>query len=321
MQLIPVDNIIDILSWLDDDERQLYRVVSKQFSQAVRAIRVNFTNLAARLNMCEAYTLGVALNHTTRDVARIAGKYGSTNILKLHIDAGNHVMMAWYAAAKNNRFDVVKWLHDNGRSWDHHICGEFAAIAGRKDVLEWIREVRGEFHCGVTEVAATFGHIHILEWLNAKQSTYIYEAAALGGRVNVLEWLECKKPIVDTSVCRAAASGGHVTTLEWLRTNGFAWDAEAMNTAARNGHLDAVKYLHLHSCPYSEEVNYNAAISQNLEVYRWVAENIVPTDRRSVMYARRYLASDILDWIAAEGKEYVEPDPEDYTYGHYSGHY
>ena len=123
-------------------------------------------------------------------------------------------------AAKNNRIDVLEWLHE-------HTPGGATAEDCRtnNNAALWL--------------AADQGHVAVLEWLNeripggataedcrAENNAALWSAAGQG-HVAVLEWLNEHIPGGATAEdCRAgnnyalqcAAYYGHVAVLEWLAT-------------------------------------------------------------------------------------------------------
>lgn len=135
----------------------------------------------------------------------------------LECHRSDRVEIIIWDAAKNNRVDVLEWLHK-------HIPG--GVTAG---------DCRSSNNCAL-RWAAYNGHVAVLEWLHKhgvtakdcrSDNNFALRQAAYYGYVGVLEWLDKRIPggvtaedcrAGDNSALRWAANNGHVTVLEWLAT-------------------------------------------------------------------------------------------------------
>jgi hypothetical protein len=154
---------------------------------------------------------------------------------------------------------LVEWAISMGcdfRANDWRVC-ILAAKRGDISIIEWsqCQVPKYPLYSETCEVAATYGHLEMLQWLrNLDPSLFncdaqICSAAARRGHIFILEWLRAQKPsqlcLWDEGTCAAAALGGHLDTLKWLRSRDppCPWDWRTRACAVKSGHYDVVKWV------------------------------------------------------------------------------
>eukprot|EP01133_Synstelium_polycarpum_P012926 gene12926-15183_t len=105
--------------------------------------------------------------------------------------------------------------------------------------------------------AATYGHLHIVEQLLAKNS-YQWDGTALfyasyGGHLDIVKLLDRHEktrvgPVHSShNPMDAAASRGYLKIVEYLHFNrNDGCTVQAMNEASKLGHIDVLKFLNAH---------------------------------------------------------------------------
>ncbi|KAL3657255.1 hypothetical protein V7S43_017915 [Phytophthora oleae] len=93
---------------------------------------------------------------------------------------------------------------------------EEAARNGELELVRWLCEVRGEWSPYAAVLAASGGHLQVLEWL----------------RTNLFSSSSSAISMDDT------AAGGHLDVLRWLQSHSGYATPGAMNKAAVSGHLE-----------------------------------------------------------------------------------
>jgi len=116
-----------------------------------------------------------------------------------------------------------------------------------KDHLKSIKKITRKY----TYVAAAFGHIEILEYLNERNVSFDVKTSANAARFNNLDCLiylhENGYPW-DEECCELASEYGHLEVLKYLHENGCPWNEKCCEIASQNGHLEVLNYLHENDC-------------------------------------------------------------------------
>jgi hypothetical protein len=112
----------------------------------------------------------------------IAAKKGYLSVLKWMIDDG----CSWnndicYSAAAEGYLEILKWAKKNECPWDGNICYH-AARGGHFEILKWIRENGCPWNERTCYVAGERGHLEILKWAK--------EMVVLGVRICVQRLLQ-----------------------------------------------------------------------------------------------------------------------------------
>jgi hypothetical protein len=155
---------------------------------------------------------------------------------------------------------------------------------GYLNIIQWENKQNGPtlLKCipegGGESVAARYGHIHILEWLDENgivtSSIDIIIGAVIGNQIDVLNWVYNRvsqeeaalyelagisaQPARWSSIVRnhmdkiviTAAGDGNVLLLEWLKDHGFAYNGSATIQAMSKKNIPATEWLIKHGiCP------------------------------------------------------------------------
>jgi hypothetical protein len=138
-------------------------------------------------------------------------------------------------------------------------------------------------HHDISQVAAEYGSIHVMQWLKdagCPMDESAYKYAALGGHVPILQWLkDAGVPFPeghffsdsDTAPCVWAAQEGHLPALQWLRQNNFEWDERVSSEAIAFGHVDVFQWLVDNDCPaYITDLIHIFVRDGNLSMLQWL---------------------------------------------------
>nr|UMO79286.1 hypothetical protein [Pandoravirus aubagnensis] len=179
-----------------------------------------------------------------------AGSCGRIDVLRwLDIEDCPRSPQAFVEAVRAGHLDVVRWLAaTNGR------VGPFVrppfeaarAAAERGDVptLEclYVAGCEGMDDPRLTEVAATQGHVPVLEWLRTRLdppcpwSRHTAPHAISGRQPDAFEWLVRAGCIIDCNCFPAAAQRANIPLLAWLRRG----DDDEDNDHTRNAYQSLI---------------------------------------------------------------------------------
>ncbi|GMF47484.1 unnamed protein product [Phytophthora fragariaefolia] len=167
-----------------------------------------------------------------------AGEAGHISVLEYLIkhfcNAGirHDPSAAMYAAAKNGKLEVVKWLVDRYSNDLSVIL--FQHQRGKRRARRNVRPI--------IDIAASRGHLEVVKVLDQLERSQPKKRKR--DECNSLPSDE-PIPICTTNAMDFAASHGHLEVVKWLhahRSEGCT--TLAMDEAAANGHLDVVQWLH-----------------------------------------------------------------------------
>ncbi|KAE9085602.1 hypothetical protein PF007_g21080 [Phytophthora fragariae] len=140
---------------------------------------------------------------------------------------------AMYAAAKNGKVEVVKWLVE--RYLSDASVDLFRGIRAS-------RVIKRKSPTTVMDIAASHGHLEVLKFLHRVDATQrkLRKRGDSTSPPSHESYRRCTTNAMD-----AAASHGHLEVVKWLHVH---WregcTTFAMDNAAANGHLDVVQWLH-----------------------------------------------------------------------------
>ncbi|KAL3656484.1 hypothetical protein V7S43_018631 [Phytophthora oleae] len=158
-----------------------------------------------------------------------------------------------FFAGKHGHLHVAQWLHEHTAPPPTHmffVTLEEAARNGELELVRWLCEVRGEWSPYAAVLAASGGHLQVLEWLrtnlfSSSSSAISMDDTAAGGHLDVLRWLQSHSGYATPGAMNKAAASGHLEVVKWLHGNRReGCTNDAMNLAATAGHLDIVQWLH-----------------------------------------------------------------------------
>ena len=167
-----------------------------------------------------------------------------------------------HASIRASDLAGMQWARDNACSWGQETC-RVAARGGHLVALKWLLEHGcpcGDDLGALGEAAAEHGHLHVVQWLHARNTDY-----------------------VGLPAFQLAASAGHMHVLIWLSLVIFTEadefdDAELWFNASQTGQLHVLKWLHQRSAFSLERVQECFELTSDAEVKAWllaVAREIV----------------------------------------------
>jgi len=221
-----------------------------------------------------------------REIAAYSARQGYLRLLIWLKANGCPMSMSLCEAAACSSLEVVKWATDHGCPWTP-MSWAAAAEAGRLDILKWAKsqdKPMPDFKI-ICERAALGGRVEILEWIRERtfSSQNLYEPnhialAASGGHQGVIKFLRTQGVSWDASACRLAAANNHIELLKWLRENNCPWDKTVCDAAAATGQLDVLQWLVSSGCPWSSDAKDYATANQQQKVIDWINTCGLPSD-------------------------------------------
>lgn len=139
----------------------------------------------------------------------------------------------------------------------------------RKGLLKVVKRlVEGDEYdsnktCELTEAAACYDHLHVLEYLHEQG----------------FEW--------DRMVPQYAAKNGNLDMLEYAHQEGCEWWSGCCKLAAAGGYLECLQYAHENGCDWDEYAVVEAVVAGKTKCLRYLLENGCPRDRYALDYAAR----------------------------------
>lgn len=161
----------------------------------------------------------------------------------------------WTHAVKDENFEMLKWLRDNGCRWN---------------------PTKNLFNAAVEN-----GHVRVLKWLldNGYELNYdaIFTLSAFKGHIQILEWLKVMGFPFDGKMCIFPVKKGKLDTLKWLKDYGCRFDERMCARAAKAGDLEMLKWLRDNGYPWDERTCKNALNAKNLKLLKWARKNGCPS--------------------------------------------
>nr|AIG55767.1 secreted protein [Thraustotheca clavata] len=168
-----------------------------------------------------------------------------------------------------------------------------AATFGHLHVLQHLHCVdRRNYTSRAMQAAAEHGHLALVIFLceNQYPSTHLMHWACVAGQREIAEFAQMQRldRATGAATINATASAGYVNTLQLLH-EGFS--QETMDAAAKYGHLEVVKFLHL---VRKEEGTFEAMVEAagngHLEVVKYLDENYHGHDIPRSLYHAAFAA-------------------------------
>jgi hypothetical protein len=221
-------------------------------------------------------TLKINLDH-----CYVAAQYGHLWILKWALEnvitSSLEINRLANIASSHGQLGVLQWLYHTKQAKLETNCMH-AAMSGNLPTLKWTYEMGSNLHVIAVNMAASYGYIHMLEWIRSNKcfegwyndeigfsaascgqveslkwlknnvrynfTTEMTEIAACHGHINVLEWFHNNNVPITSDIIIAAARSGIFSVVKWLVDKNFPKDVGAAIWAVRNGDLKMLKYLH-----------------------------------------------------------------------------
>ncbi len=159
-------------------------------------------------------------------------------------------------------------------------CSLEACKYGQLDILEWLkarsRDLAWFSSCKLANIAAKFGHAHILNWLSNYydlDAVWLYRLAAQSGQVSTLQWIyNFYSSNLPIEICDQAIAYGQLPALQWLVQHGaYLYGDWHCSLAAKNKHCHILSFLLEQKCKWdSSKMSKAAAKSQSMTVVHFV---------------------------------------------------
>ena len=164
MLSIPRETYYEILSYLEREEQQMYRLVSKHALEIIKPSRVHLLDFGATRGIVEYCSVGLSRRDTSEKACMLAAKNGHLEVLKYLRSAGCP-WDKWVCnyAAKHGHLEVLKYVRSSGYPCDVCVCID-AAQNGHLEVLKYARKSGCPWDSRVCDYAARNGHLEILRW-------------------------------------------------------------------------------------------------------------------------------------------------------------
>jgi len=108
--------------------------------------------------------------------------------------------------ALNGKLEDIKWLKENGCSWDEWTFA-FAALNGNLENMKWLKENGFSWDTNTFMYAAKNGNLENMKWLKENEcpwNKYTFAGATENGNLENMEWLienGCSTEPVHTCIC------------------------------------------------------------------------------------------------------------------------
>jgi Ankyrin repeats (3 copies) len=231
-----------------------------------------------------AHTYGFRLDEYNWNLRRLAGRYGSIDVLAavhelgMPLSASDDILRG---AAISGCLQKLQALCEQYKAQQLPAdISNHAARSGNVAMLQWLKEKQCAFSSATSEHAAYYGHLDCVKYLRAcgcDWSSYTCDAAAEHGYLDIVQWLlenDCQWSGGSTA-CSAAGSGSTELML-YLLQQGIACDADVMCCAAQKGHLAVCQLLHEDQCPWDESSTEAAAEGGHTDTLNWLIQNGCP---------------------------------------------
>lgn len=270
-----------------------------------------------------------------KEIWNIAAFSGKLDILKL-IPQNHYPSEMMEYAIRGGDFGVVKWIHKRRLYYHDNVC-LVAALEKRFDILKWLLENGSHLDENSRFYALKYGGEHILEWLGDKnpdkisltlaakygyldiikkaqisgkliEDYQLYPAAEYNHR-HILEWAKqngytsCRRWI---NPCFYASIGNHFGLLKWLTENQYSLCSQVGIYAAKNNNFEMLKWFIDQGGEIKPEVCENAAYNNNFEMVKWIVQNGYPWMVKTCIGAVANNNIEMMKWL----HHHIEMDME-----------
>ncbi len=200
------------------------------------------------------------------------------NIELLEWGINNNIIISFMIcnhAVANNQLSIIQLLID--RKYEFTKDGyAIAALNGHISTLELLYKNNIPFGrdngANISINAAICGKIEALEWLREKGCVWdirICSSAAKLGHYKLLKWLYTNGCILDNDTIVSAARGGHLKIIKWLLKNGCVWNDNIIAHAALFGHLDILIWAYDNGYGLDVDVCQFATLNNHSNIIKW----------------------------------------------------
>ncbi|EFA85929.1 hypothetical protein PPL_01162 [Heterostelium album PN500] len=182
-------------------------------------------------------------------------------------------------AAKYNRFEILRYLHNNGVGECSSGAIDCAVDSKNLEMIQWFHTNRPEVRFkDALDKAAKKGYLDIAQWINRNRTEgcklqKTMDSVAEIENLEMIGWIHQNR----TEGCShkamvKAATKGNLQMVRWIHSNrSEGCTYEALNNAAANGHFEVVRFL---SENRSEGCTVAAMdYSKTLDITKYLHEN------------------------------------------------
>jgi hypothetical protein len=183
---------------------------------------------------------------------------GDIEILKFVVQSGYKTNLTASVAARNNRFDMVKYLVESGCTINNDVL-YFAAERGNIEMLEYSlnnlklsgRDINKPSIC---ESAIKRRQNHVINCLQSKGYIFPKETCKMAVEYNNFEFLEILvndyKYELDKDTCKYAIEKSNIRVAKWAKEQGCYWNREEFLLQARTSNNNyIIGWLQSDDCP------------------------------------------------------------------------
>ncbi len=332
MQVLPVDIIGEVVSWLTPEETEILRITSLWFYNNIRPQQASLANYGAGANSVEIYLMGVHRKECTEWVCHSAAIEGHLNMLIRARDDGHRyrpMCMVEEVTARG-------YLHILREIWNTNNCAGVpvlknviyadtsklrdciimtASFCGHMHIIEWVIEIDHKIYGRHVDnlsnlcSAAAGDRLDVVKYfleLGYAPGHGVVEQFARRGNLHAMEYLIHEGFNWSSDTCYYAALHGHKHILEWAVDNWYVCGPDDFYGAAKNGHLEVLAWMHdlFPSVLMSADDNGRSIISSvsevsaeegHLHVLQWIVDNEYPLDELTFSAATDHL--NVLEWL------------------------
>lgn len=193
------------------------------------------------------------------------------------------------ASAREGHIPVLFWLRERGISPDKDIVLQ-SVVSGKINSIQWCVDWIADFpSIKMSEVAAKFGHIHVLDWIHKTRKGIARNIVYIG------------------------ATNGRLRVVRWGRENNFNWNkrvgletqersnCHTLWDAAYRGYSKIVRWCFKNGCPGINRSADHASASGKVPLLKWcVNKGSLLTDMAIVNAAKEGKKFAII-WCLAWG--------------------
>ncbi len=242
MYSLPKEIHQEIVVWLEPEEQQITRLVSRYFAGLIQPQDVNLLEFGAKRGLLEYCEIGLSRGNPKKRICSIAAKHG--------------------------HLDILVWARSQDCPWGPTTCSR-AAKHGHLEVLKWARSQGCPWNMTTCFYAAESGHLEVLKWVRGySHSPTLNQGEGINPERNedtICPW--------NYWTCSAAARNGHLEVLQWAREHGCEWGSTTCMYAAQYNHLEVLQWAYSNGCPWNPTNNeisfYSPRIQEYVRSFRW----------------------------------------------------
>jgi hypothetical protein len=183
-------------------------------------------------------------------------------------------------AARENQFEALKWLLDNGAVLSPDTFSA-ASAAGNLETMRWLKTKNCPMNKDCTEMAARYGQFEALKWLNDNGCEFSGETCygcVRADRTDMLDWaLKNGATWGRESNCLKKATGRSLEMLKFVIKNGCDWVMGAEIELAKKGNVEGLIWINERQYKWSYMAACHWALNAcQFKVVDWLLDSGFP---------------------------------------------